>query len=113
MNAPNPQPVTSGHIEIRTTRSGAYKAYIAGTRISVENIYVCHELQGLSPDEIVMAYPHLTLAQIHSALAYYFEHADEIREQLRESEEFAERMADAQGPTRYTQLRDALRNDSP
>jgi hypothetical protein len=26
----------------------------------------------MTPDEIAAAYPHLTLAQVHAALAYYF-----------------------------------------
>lgn len=102
------QPGELGQIEVRTTRRGVSKPYIAGTRISVENVYVCHELQGMSPNEIVAAYPHLTLSQVHSALAWYFEHAGEIRRQLKESEEFAEKCEAEQGPTRFSELRDAI-----
>jgi hypothetical protein len=32
--------------------------------------------------------PHLTLAQVHSALAYYFGHREEILQVMREDEEF-------------------------
>jgi len=48
------------------------------------------ELQGASPDEIVRALPHLTLAQVHAALAYYFDHREAILAEMREDQEFAE-----------------------
>lgn len=99
-------PIITELIEFRTTRGGESKAYIAGTRISVENIYVCHELQRMTPDEIVAAYPHISLAQVHGALAYYFEHSSEIREQMKRSKAFAVRMEAEQGHTVFSQLRD-------
>ena len=74
------------------------KACIAGTRISVQDIYVWHELMGKMPDQIVAEYPFLSLAQIHSALAYYYDHADEIREQVRRGREEAERIKSANPP---------------
>jgi len=51
---------------------------IAGHRIRVMDVVVLHEQLGLSPDEIVSTYPSLTLADVHAALAYYFDHRDEI-----------------------------------
>jgi uncharacterized protein (DUF433 family) len=40
-------------IELRPNRSGQSRAYIAGTRVRVQDIYAMAELQGQSPDEIV------------------------------------------------------------
>ena len=48
------------------------KARIDGTRVRVMDVVALH-LQGLFPAEILDAYPDLTLAQIHSALAYYYD----------------------------------------
>ena len=45
-----------------------------------------------TPDEIVNAHPHLTLAQIHDALSYYYDHAEEINHEIRESNEFVREM---------------------
>jgi uncharacterized protein (DUF433 family) len=104
------QPVSQENIELRPTRSGEWKAYIVDTRISVQNIYVLHELQGHSPDEILADYPHLTLAQIHAALAYFYEHAAEVRDQLKREQQFADRLAAEQGSTRFSRLRDDLRS---
>ena len=96
------------HIELRRTRGGEQKAYIAGTRIGVDTIYVCHELQGMTPEVILEAYPHLSLARIHAALTYYFDHPEEIRDQLRQQHEFADELERQQGATKFSRLRDAL-----
>ncbi len=65
---------------------------IAGHRVRVLDIVIWHEHQGLSPDEIVSHIPSITLADVHAALAYYFDHREEIQEEIRteraEAEEF-------------------------
>jgi hypothetical protein len=38
--------------------------------------------RGWSAEEIVLQYPHLTLAEIHAALAYYHDHREEIDGEL-------------------------------
>jgi uncharacterized protein (DUF433 family) len=68
---------------------------IAGTRIRVQDIVAWHEMQGLSPDEIVAGYPHITLADVHAALAYYHSNRDEIHRQMREEEAFVRNMRQA------------------
>lgn len=37
----------------------------------------------MTPDEIVSEVPSITLADVHAALAYYFDHMDEIRDEMR------------------------------
>lgn len=83
--------VISQHIEITPGVCGG-KPRIAGHRIRVEDIVIWHERMGLSPDEIVSQYPTITLADVYAALAYYHDHFDEIRRQIREDEEFARDM---------------------
>jgi uncharacterized protein (DUF433 family) len=51
---------------------------IAGHRIRVADIVVWHEMRGYSADEVVELFPGLTLSQVYSALAYYFDHRQEI-----------------------------------
>lgn len=48
------------------------KPIIKGTRTSVVNIVGYHKL-GLNPEEIRAELPHLNLAQIYNALAYYYD----------------------------------------
>ncbi len=38
--------------------------------------------RGWSAEEIVRQYPHLTLAKVHAALTYFFDHRDEIEVEL-------------------------------
>lgn len=71
---------------------------MAGTRVRVQDIYGYSELQGKTPDEIAAALPHLSLSQIHSALAYYFEHRSEILQEIREDDEFAAAIRAKLGP---------------
>src|SRR5260370_32765541 len=49
----------------------------AGTGVSVVRIAGWYNL-GLTPEEIAAKIEHLTLAQIHAALAYYHANRDEI-----------------------------------
>ena len=65
------------------------KACIAGHRIRVMDVVVLHEMRGLCPEEIVYQYPSITLADVHAALAYYFDHPEEIKEDFRKDEEWA------------------------
>ena len=41
-------------------------------------------------DEIVSHIPTITLADVHSALAYYFDHVQEIQEDIRADREYAD-----------------------
>src|ERR1700674_3057380 len=66
------------------------KACIAGHRVRVLDIVVWHEHQGMTPDEIVSHVPTITLAEVHAALAYYFDHIDEIQREMRDERAYAE-----------------------
>jgi len=50
---------------------------IAGTSITVRRIAGWYKL-GLSPEEIADKYGHLSLAQVHAALAYYHANREAI-----------------------------------
>jgi uncharacterized protein (DUF433 family) len=50
---------------------------IAGTGLTVSRIAVWYKM-GMTPEEIALEYPHLTLAHVHAALAYYHVNRDEI-----------------------------------
>jgi uncharacterized protein (DUF433 family) len=63
---------------------------IAGHRVRVLDMVVWHEQQGLTPDEIVSQIPSITLADVHAALAYYYDHREEIQDEIRLEREQAE-----------------------
>ena len=58
---------------------------IAGTGISVTRIAGWYRM-GFTPEEIALEYPHLTLAQVHAALAYYHANCNEIEADLAQDE---------------------------
>ena len=76
------------HIETRPDIAGG-KPRIAGQRISVRDIVVWHERLGKSVDEIASDYG-LTLADVHAALAYYFDHRADIDKDMADGQAFAE-----------------------
>ncbi len=84
-------PVIREHI-VSTPDTCGGKPRIAGTRIQVKHIVVLHERQGVSPAEIVSEYPHLTLAGIYAALAYYHDHREEVNTDIRAEREWYEEM---------------------
>jgi uncharacterized protein (DUF433 family) len=86
------------HIEIRANRAGQGRAFIAGTRTRVQDVYALAEIQGLTADQIVEQLPHLSLGQVHAALSYYFDHREQILNELREDEEFVQLMRAQTGP---------------
>lgn len=45
---------------------------------------------GWSPEELAYQHPHLTLGQVHSALAYYWDHRQEVDADLARREALAE-----------------------
>ncbi|MEX2263598.1 MAG: DUF433 domain-containing protein [Bryobacteraceae bacterium] len=62
---------------------------IAGTGVTVRRIAGWHNL-GLIPEEIAAKIEHLTLAQVHAALAYYHANRDEIDTDIADEEAAAE-----------------------
>ncbi|MGC1274633.1 MAG: DUF433 domain-containing protein [Planctomycetaceae bacterium] len=81
--------VIAEHIEITPGVCGG-RPRIAGHRIRVQDVVVLHEHLGRTPDEIAVSYPGVSLADIYAALAYYFDHRDEIRRQMAEDDAFVE-----------------------
>jgi len=68
---------------------------IPGTRIRVLDIGIEFEYFGKSADEIIRAHPHLTLAQVHAALSYFYEHIIEMQEKIRKDKEYVEKLKQA------------------
>jgi uncharacterized protein (DUF433 family) len=68
------------------------KPCIAGSRIRVQDIYVWHERQGQAPDEIVSRFPQLTLADVYAALAYFWDHREEIVRDMEDQDRVVEQL---------------------
>ncbi|AFZ60847.1 DUF433 domain-containing protein [Anabaena cylindrica FACHB-243] len=68
-------------------RSG--KPRITGTRITVADVAIMYLRMGHSLEEIAGKYQ-LSLASVHVAIAFYYEHRDEIDQQIANAEAYAE-----------------------
>lgn len=60
-------------------RDAAGVAWIDRTRVKVIEVALDHVASGWSAEEIHRHHPHLSLAQIHAALGYYYEPPGGIR----------------------------------
>ena len=75
------------HIE-RTPGVRAGKACIVDTRIAVIDVALAHEA-GLAPEQIQTHFSSrpLTLAEVHAALAYHYDHPEELADYLRRGQQ--------------------------
>lgn len=74
------------HIEEVDTGTGI-QPRVARTGHKVKYIALWHERDGMSVDDIADGYG-LTLSEIHAALAYYFDHREEIDARVADDEAF-------------------------
>jgi len=72
--------IDHSHITMRKDICGG-NPIIKGTRTSVANIAGYYRL-GLTAEEIKRDLPHLNLAQVFDALAFYFDHREEIDKEM-------------------------------
>ncbi|HZQ10862.1 MAG TPA: DUF433 domain-containing protein [Anaerolineae bacterium] len=79
--------ILEGHVEISPKVRGG-KPRIAGSRITVADIVIMHLRMGQSLDEIAGKY-NLSLASVHAAMAYYYDHRKEIDRNIEQDEKFA------------------------
>lgn len=61
---------------------------IRGTRTTVRAVAEYHQRLAMSADDILMALPYLRLAEVHSALAYYFDHQAEVDAEIEADNDF-------------------------
>jgi uncharacterized protein (DUF433 family) len=92
---------------VRTPGTCGGKLRIDGHRIKVEHIAICHQRVGMNPDEIVTSHPRITLAQAHAALAYYYEHKDEIDVDIEEAKRFVDELKAQSPPSKLQKLLEA------
>jgi uncharacterized protein (DUF433 family) len=82
----NNTPTLNDHIEVNSEVMGG-KACIKGHRISVKDIVIWHERMGISADEIATQY-HLNLSDVYAALTYYYDHQEEVDEDIRKEKDW-------------------------
>jgi uncharacterized protein (DUF433 family) len=74
-------------------------AYIYGTQTKVMTVVQNKRASRNTPEQLQAAMPHLTIAQVYTALAYYHDHRAQIDRQIRESNLRAAEILASQPPT--------------
>jgi len=80
-----------GTLIVRSPEIRGGRPRIAGTGVTVRRIVGWYKL-GLSPEEISTEIPHLSLAQVYAALAYYHANREEIEADIAAEDAEAERL---------------------
>jgi uncharacterized protein (DUF433 family) len=87
-------------------------AWIGGTRVKVTEVVLDKIAYGWSPEEIHFQHPHLSLAQIHAALTYYYENQSQLDAQMRhgfaESARLTSQVSDADLRRKLSSLKPPL-----
>jgi uncharacterized protein (DUF433 family) len=73
------------NIERNPSRCGG-QPVVVGTRVRVATILMCYRL-GMRVEEILQQYPGLRPADVHDALAYAYDHLEEIEADLAADDE--------------------------
>jgi uncharacterized protein (DUF433 family) len=66
--------------------------WISGANTKVVEVVLDKVAYGWSPEEMHRQHPHLSMAQIHSALAYYYEHQAEVDADIERRKRYVEEM---------------------
>jgi uncharacterized protein (DUF433 family) len=92
-----PTPTDYKHIQLDESNV----PFIAGTTMKVVELITSVHAYGWSPEELHFQYPHISMSQIHSALAYYWEHKEEIDADMERREEYAEKLQKEAGESPF------------
>ncbi len=79
---------------------------IVGSTMKVVELVLSNLAYGWSPEELHFQFPHLSMGQIYSALAYYWDHREEldqdIEERLAATEQLRQRFGESPLVTRLS-----------
>ncbi|MDB6020858.1 MAG: uncharacterized protein JWQ04_715 [Pedosphaera sp.] len=74
--------MTAAETIIHIVRDDRGLPWIKGKNVKVIEVVLDHLAYGWSADAIHEQHPHLSLAEIHSALAFYYDHQEQFDEQI-------------------------------
>ena len=85
--------------------------WITGANTKVVEVALDKIAYGWSPEEMHRQHPHLSMAQIHAALSYYYEHQDEVNADIERRDRMVEElMAQQKNPLTRAELEARLRD---
>ena len=85
------QPVPTGEI----TFDDRGRPIIVGTTMKVIELVTEHLAYGWSPEELKYQHPYLSMGQVYAALTYYWNHQQEMDQEIERIDQEVERLRDA------------------
>src|SRR5438876_497432 len=84
--------------------------WISGANTKVVEVVLDKLAYGWSPEEMHRQHPHLSMAQIHAALSYYYEHQNEVDADIERRDRYVEELrAQQKNPLTRAELEARLR----
>jgi uncharacterized protein (DUF433 family) len=74
---------------------------VAGTNMKVIELVLEKMAHGWSPEELYFQHPHLSLGQIYSALAYYWDHQEELDKDIERRQELVAQLRNVAGTSPF------------
>ena len=84
-------------------------AWIAGTNTKVKEVVLDKLAYGWSAEEMHFQHPHLSMAQIHAALAYYYENQDQLDAEIRRDLDEVDQISGQSAPSALRSKLQSLR----
>ncbi|UCH27042.1 MAG: DUF433 domain-containing protein [Trueperaceae bacterium] len=98
--------VTAERVPLESDTHGVMR--VAGTRVPLETVVEAFNA-GASPEEIVLSYPSLELADVYAVIGYYLHHKVEVDEYVVDQERRAEEVRAHYGVDEFSrELRERL-----
>jgi uncharacterized protein (DUF433 family) len=104
-----PAPVEYAHI----SHDEKGVPFVTGTTMKVVELVMAQRAYGWSPEELHFQHPDLSLGQIHSALAYYWDHRNELDRDIERRTRLADKIRSEIGSSPLAAKLRALRPARP
>jgi uncharacterized protein (DUF433 family) len=85
--------------------------WISGANTKVVEVVLDKMAYGWSPEEMHFQHPHLSLAQIHAALSYYYEHQAEVDADIKRRDRYVEELRAQQPDSPLRQRLQAIKRE--
>ncbi len=87
---------------------------VAGTTMKVVELVLSHLAHGWDANELQRQFPYLSMGQIHCALGYYYDHREEVDQDIENRRRMAEELrSQLEDPVLVEKLRKLKRERSP
>ena len=86
---------------------------IAGANTKVKEVVPDKLAHGWSPDAIHFQHPHLSMAQIHTALAYHYDSQTRLDQEIRRDLEHVDQISSTAAPSALRSKLNSLRSMRP